>query len=123
MDHDLPDRFEELMSFVPAWGLPTEDARSSQRWKSTAADFEAFYNAFIPRLEDALAYLGSLGPTEITGAAANLLNLTLAFAEVAPHVELYGSSPTVPFSFEAVRFAASHGTVPSADLYRQEAAR
>jgi hypothetical protein len=41
--------------------------------------------------------------------ARRLLHLTLAVAEIAPNVELYKGSSTVPFSFEETRFIAVHG--------------
>ena len=44
-------------------------------------------------------------------AAYNALMLASAYAEAAPHHELYGGSAEVPHSFDARRFVPEHGAV------------
>ncbi len=46
-------------------------------------------------------------------AQRNLFCLAAAFAEAAPHHELYGGSAAVPHSFSAHRFAPRHGAKES----------
>ena len=48
---------------------------------------------------------------EVPEPALPLYYLALAFAQAAPHNELYDCSNTVPNSFEAYRFVAAHGEV------------
>jgi hypothetical protein len=50
---------------------------------------------------------------ELDETYQNLFDLAVAFAEVAPHHELYKNSPLVPHSFDASRFIADHGRLPS----------
>ncbi len=112
MPDALPPQFADLAPYVADWALPTETARSERRWRATPAEFQALYDAVLPRLPDILAYLGGFSPANIPAEAASLLYLALAFAESAPHVELYRGSPDVPNSFDPRRFVASHGAVP-----------
>ena len=48
---------------------------------------------------------------ELPPASARLFHLALSLAEVAPHIELYGGDPKVPYSFDEARFVADHGRV------------
>ena len=48
---------------------------------------------------------------ELPPALARLFHLALSLAEVAPHIELYGGDPKVPYSFDEARFVADHGRV------------
>lgn len=109
----LPTAFSDLAPFAQKWGRATENERSKIRWTASAADFASLYGAVMPRLPDILqvlagCQLGAMGEAEI-----NLFNLAAAFAEAAPHHELYGGSADVPFSFAAERFQPGHGDVPS----------
>lgn len=107
----LPSAFRDLEVFVPLWALPTENERSEKRWNSGPGDFEAFYNAMLPRIEDVMAYLDKYPVDNIPAEAMPLYHLAIAFAESAPHVEMYKSQPEVPNSFDARRFVAAHGSV------------
>lgn len=107
----LPHKYRDLEPFVPIWAHATENARSQQRWASSPADFQAFYGAMLPRIEEALTDLDRYPPDAIPDEAKPLYRLVLAFAEVAPHVEMYGGSAEVPHSFPASRVRAKHGAV------------
>lgn len=109
----LPSAFADLAPFARKWARPTENARSEIRWAATAADFAAFYQAVMPRLPEILDYLGTVPLQGMDEAQTNLFCLAAAFAEAAPHHELYGGSPDVPFSFSASRFVPGHGDTPS----------
>lgn len=103
-----PD-FSELASLSAKWGLATENERSALRWSSTPADFEALYSAVMPRLPEILDILSAYRLDSIPEPVKPLYWLTCAFAEAAPHHELYKGSSRVPHSFEAHRFRALHG--------------
>lgn len=109
----LPQGYEDLAGFAAKWARSTEHARSEIRWAASAADFAAFYEAMMPRLPAILADLGKLPLDGMDEAQTNLFCLAAAFAEAAPHHELYGGSPDVPFSFSARRFVPGHGNTPS----------
>jgi hypothetical protein len=105
----LPSQFSELEPFVDDWAHATENARSEQRWRSEPERFQAFYDAMLARLDELLEYFSAYETGAIPDEALPLYRLTIAFAEAAPHVEMYKGSAEVPNSFEARRFAAAHG--------------
>jgi len=109
----LPQDFEDLAPFARTWARPTENARSEIRWSARPVDFAAFHSAMMPRLPGILDYLGALPLEGMDEAQTNLFCLAAAFAEAAPHHELYGGSPDVPFSFAARRFVPGHGDTVS----------
>ena len=109
MGEDPRQQFADLLPLLEQWALPSEQARSQVRWHTDADGFQAFYAAVLPRLDELLAFvdryeLGALPPEVLP-----FFHLLLAFAEAAPHCELYGGSNRVPNSFDAARFVAAHG--------------
>lgn len=109
----LPQGFEALASLATIWARPSENERSEVRWAAQPADFAEFYDAMLPRLQDVLEFLADLSLEHMDVAQTNLFCLAAAFAEAAPHHELYGGSAAVPFSFAAQRFVPGHGGQPS----------
>ena len=99
----------ELDRFLEHWAKPTETSRSHVRWHATPEDFQAFYAAVLPNLDDLMDYLDQFPLGQIPDDARPLYYLALAFAEAAPHCELYDGSSEVPNSFSAERFVAAHG--------------
>lgn len=112
--HALPAAFSDLVPFAEQWGRATENERSRIRWNASAADFTSLYAAVMPRLPEILRVLAGCQLDGMDEEQTNLFNLAAAFAEAAPHHELYGGSADVPFSFAAPRFQPGHGDVPSA---------
>lgn len=111
-DMRLPAGFEDLAPMLARWGRPTENERNALRFQASKADFAAFHAAMAPRLGDLLAFLATCPAVPDDAAQRNALILACAFAEAAPHHELYGGSPEVPFSFDARRFVPNHGNDP-----------
>ena len=109
----LPAGFEDLAELAAHWARATENARSAIRWNASAQDFEAFYTAFMPRLRTALDLLEQIPLDGMDEAHTNLFELACAFAEAAPHHELYGGSADAPHSFSARRFVPGHGDTAS----------
>ena len=105
----LPAPFAGLERWVEKWALETQVERERVRRSSNTAELTAFYNALAGDLEQIIAYLNDFPLQAMPQAEQRLLNLVLALAEVAPHVELYRGSPRVPYSFEEERFVAEHG--------------
>ncbi|MGR8949802.1 MAG: hypothetical protein ACU84Q_17300 [Gammaproteobacteria bacterium] len=103
------EMFRELSPYLEKWALPTEAERSAQRWQASPQQLRSFYEAVLPKLDDLLDYLDEFPVGSLSEEAAPWYHLALAFAEVAPHCELYGDSNKVPNSFEAERFVAAHG--------------
>ncbi len=107
----LPPAFADLEPFVADWALGTEDQRSARRWACGPDDFQAFYDAMRPRMDEVLAHLDQYALDDMPADARDLFRLGLAFAEMAHHVELYGGATKVPNSFDHSRFIATHGDV------------
>lgn len=105
----LPAGFEDLQPLADRWARPTENARNAIRYAANAQDFADFHARMMPRLDDLFALLRNCPPTPEDPAEYLALQLLCAFAEAAPHHDLYGGSPQVPFSFDARRFVPDHG--------------
>ena len=108
MDAQLPHEFAELERFNE-WALPTQSERESRRRNTTEKERKDFYEAATPKLEAIIAWLNRFPLDAMPPEARRLLDLILSLAEVAPSVELYKGSATVPYSFEETRFIALHG--------------
>lgn len=108
-EQTLPPAFAELEPFVELWAHATENARSERRWRSSKEEFQAFYDAVWPRLDEMLGCVDARPLSAMPGPEARLLYLLLAFAEIAPHVELYKGANQVPISFENSRMRPAHG--------------
>ena len=106
---NLPEQFNSLEPFLDDWAHGTELARSQRRWNASREEYEALYAAMFPLLDEVLAYLDQYKLGEIPAHALALYHLSLAFAEAAPHNELYDCQSQVPNSFDASRFIAAHG--------------
>jgi hypothetical protein len=77
--------------------------RSGRRSASSMAELQAFYDAILPRIQDALAYLSKIEVGAGAAADQRLLNLTKCLAEVAPAVELF-AEPVISYGYDVERF-------------------
>jgi hypothetical protein len=84
----LPSAFAELEQFAPVWCLATETERWDRRVTSSMAEMEQFYNAFFPRLEEAIEYCDKFSLDELPQDATNLLYLIYSLIMVAMAVEI-----------------------------------
>lgn len=108
----LPARFRELEYLAQQWALPTENQRSAKRWSASAEEFQEFYDAVVPHINNILAYLDQFSLENMQEDASLLFHLSLALAESAPHVEFYKGAAKVPHSFDARRMLATRGDAP-----------
>jgi len=84
----LPSAFAELEPFADTWCLPTETQRWDMRLASTMPQMHEFYNAFFPRLEEAIEYCDKFALDELPEDALNLLYLIYSLIMVAMSVEI-----------------------------------
>jgi hypothetical protein len=96
MSNRLPPEFAELEPFAD-WALPTEPERYAKRLSSTMDEMQAFYDAAIPRLEDAAVYLEQLPLDALPDDATRLLQLCYSLINVSFPVEAW-RQPRVPDS-------------------------
>lgn len=103
----LPDRFSDLEPFAAAWALETAAQRLHKRMQSSMPEIEMFYGAVLPHLETALHYLDEFEFGKLPPPQRRLHWMTLAAAEAALSVEIYGS-PTLSLAPEVSRFNISY---------------
>lgn len=112
-NNTLPAAFAELTPFLD-WALPSADERQTKRRTATREQLKAFYDAMLPRLEEILAQADAHPLGKLPEELRTLYYMALSMAEVAPHIELYGGAPGVPYAFEETRFVAVHGAQDTA---------
>jgi hypothetical protein len=92
----LPDKFADLEAFAE-WSLETEAERYAKRLASTMEEMQAFYDAAMPRLDDALGYLDALELNALPEDASRLLWLVYSLVNVSFPIEVW-RQPRVPDS-------------------------
>jgi hypothetical protein len=93
----LPAEFAELEPFAATWCLPTERERFARRMASTMDEMQAFYDAFFPRAEEAIAYCDAFPLDDMPGDAERLLQLLYSLIMVSFPVEAW-RQPHIPDS-------------------------
>ncbi len=88
-DNLLPAGFEEFEDFARTWSLSTESERYARRLASSMPELHAFYDAFFPRLEDAIAYCDKYRLDELPDDAIRLLWLVYSLVMVAMAIEIF----------------------------------
>ena len=91
----LPEEFTELEPFAESWCRTTERQRYAQRMASTIEEMQAFYDAVVPRVEEAMTYLDQLPLDSLPEHATNLLHLLYSMIQVSFPVEVW-RQPRVP---------------------------
>lgn len=109
----LPPAFADLAPFLD-WALASADERYNHRRNASRAELKAFYDAILPRTEAILALVDQYPLGALPVELHPLYHLALSLAEVAPHIELYGGAPGVPYAFDETRFVATHGAQDTA---------
>jgi phage-related baseplate assembly protein len=84
----LPSAFAELEPYAETWCLVTETERWDQRIASTMAEMRDFYDAFFPRLEEAIEYCDKFPLDDLPEDALHLLHLIYSLIMVAMAVEI-----------------------------------
>ncbi|WP_433152892.1 hypothetical protein ACQPZ8_18995 [Actinomadura nitritigenes] len=93
----LPGEFADLEPFAEKWCLATEQERYGTRLASTTEEMQEFYDAVVPRAEEAMAYLEGLPFDALPDDATNLLHLLYSMIQVSFPVEVW-RQPRVPDS-------------------------
>jgi hypothetical protein len=68
----LPAGFEDLEPFAEVWALPSLNERHAKRVSSTMPELQAFYDAVVPRLEDAISHLDTYPVDDLPEAETRL---------------------------------------------------
>jgi hypothetical protein len=96
MSSTLPPQFADLEPFAD-WALPTERERYAKRLASTMDELQAFYDAALPRLDDAATYLEQFPLDDVPEDALRLLHVCYSLINASFPVEAW-RQPRVPDS-------------------------
>ncbi|MGV0044222.1 hypothetical protein ACRU43_09570 [Mycobacterium colombiense] len=84
----LPSAFAELEDYAQTWCLATETERWNARVNASMPELRGFYDAFFPRLEEAIDYCDKFPLDNVPDDALNLLHLIYSLIMVAMAVEI-----------------------------------
>jgi hypothetical protein len=87
-DSLLPSAFAELEDYARIWCLATETERWNARVSATMPELHEFYDAFFPRVEEAIEYCDKFPLDGLPDDALNLLHLIYSLVMVAMAVEV-----------------------------------
>jgi hypothetical protein len=93
----LPSQFSALEPYAAKWCLPTEGQRFKARMTSTMEEMQAFYDAFFPRAEEAIAYCEKFPLHDMPEDAQRLLQLLYSLVMVSFPIEAW-RQPHIPDS-------------------------
>jgi hypothetical protein len=85
----LPPEFAQLEPYAATWCLASEPERWARRLQSTMGDMQAFYDAFFPRAEEAIAYCERFPLDDMPAEAERLLQLLHSLLMVSYAVEVW----------------------------------
>ncbi len=84
----LPSAFAELEDYARTWCLATETERWNARVNASMPELRDFYDAFFPRLEEAIDYCDKFPLDNVPDDALNLLHMIYSLIMVAMAVEI-----------------------------------
>jgi hypothetical protein len=91
----LPASFSEFERFAPTWCLATEAERWRQRHASTMEELTEFYDAFFPRIEEAIEYCNGFPLDDLPPDVNNLVQVIYSLVMVSMAIEVFGQAKTV----------------------------
>jgi hypothetical protein len=92
----LPEEFADLQPFAD-WALATEAERYSKRLGSSMEHLQAFYDAGMPRLDEAASYLSTFEWPNLPDDATRLLHVMYSLINISFCIEAW-RQPRVPDS-------------------------
>jgi hypothetical protein len=91
----LPPEFSDLEPFARDWCLASEPERYAKRLASSMDEMQAFYDAFFPRAEEAIAYCEKFPLHDLAAEVQRLLQLLYSLIMVSFPVEIW-RQPFIP---------------------------
>ena len=107
----LPAGFEDLEPFVEHWTHDQFQSRWNARAEMAMPQIQAFYDAILPRAEEALALIQPLDLEQLTGPMARLYQLVLSLAHAAMAVEVH-RAPRAKYSAYPHNIRVAKGPAP-----------
>ncbi|MEB3061837.1 MULTISPECIES: hypothetical protein [Mycolicibacter] len=84
----LPADFADLQPHE-AWDLATEPERYAKRLASTMPEMQEFYDAAMPRLEDAITYMDKFDLNDLPDDARSLMHVMQSLVMVSFPIEAW----------------------------------
>jgi len=100
-DRLLPDAFSDLEEFATAWSLPTANERCERRLASSMEELQAFYDAAVPRAEEAIVHLNGYDIDDLPEPEVRLLWLLCSLSVISFAVDIF-KQPKVPDAGDGV---------------------
>jgi hypothetical protein len=85
----LPAAFADLEPFAATWCLATESERYARRMASSMDEMQAFYDAFFPRVNEAVDCCDKFPIDDLPDDAQRLLQLVHSLVMVSMAVEIW----------------------------------
>jgi hypothetical protein len=86
----LPEQFAALEPFASEWCLPSEPERYEKRLAASMDELQSFYDAFFPRIEEAMVYCDQYELGQLPEDVLNLMHLIYSLVAVSFSVEVFG---------------------------------
>ncbi len=93
----LPAQFSDLEPFASTWCLASEGERYQQRLASTMQQMQGFYDAMMPRMDEAITYCDTFAYDDLPDDVARLLHLVYSLVMVSFPIEAW-KQPNIPDS-------------------------
>ena len=91
----LPAAFADLEPFAADWSLAGEEDRYARRLASSMEELQIFYDAVVPRIDAAKAYLDQFDLDDMPEPARKLMWLLASLITVSYAVDVF-KQPKVP---------------------------
>jgi hypothetical protein len=95
MSRRLPMEFAELEPFVGTWCLASETERFERRIATPMGELQEFYDAFFPRLEEAIDLCDKYALDEMPEDVETLLLLVYSLVNVSMAIEIFHQPKTI----------------------------
>jgi len=88
----LPEGFADLDPFVAHWAVAGQNERRFQRSEASFEEIKCFYDAMLPRADEALDHLSAFSLRDMPGPERRLMQLVLSLAQASMAVEVHGEA-------------------------------
>ena len=85
----LPAEFADLERFAAGWDLATEPERYAKRLASDMPEMQAFYDAALPRLADAMTYCDNFPLHDLPEEVRSLMHVMQSLITISFPVEVW----------------------------------
>lgn len=88
----LPEGFLDLEPFVAHWAVAGQNERRFRRSEATLEEIQCFYEAVLPRADEAMEYLHQFPLRDMPAPERRLMQLVLSLAQASMAVEVHGAA-------------------------------